>query len=548
MEFLDFRLEHLKDTDMKAKKDKKTSILSRLAGIFKRSPMGQEYQGGTKSGYLFDGKKFSGSAMYPSSWRLDNEKIRENCRIAFFDSSQAQSIIFSLVDSAIGDGLTLESRPLWQLLSALGKSDLDKHEFSRDVELRFDLWAKSHESDATEARNFYELQHFEYLNRLRDGETFWILRYSNDQSRLSPLSLQQILPEQVRTPLDRSVLDAALALGHTIVEGIELDRLGKKIAIYVFEDQYSQNYKKIPFFSRSGRRYVIHSVNSDTVGAIRGTSILASCLHELKKITDYSVAELEAAIMNAILAVWVKPSPEKTSSMPFKGIQKASSNIDYDKNCVPGAPDQATFDKPGLIVQNLRAGEELQSFDTKRPSVNFGTFVQYHTKIVSASKGIPIEVLDKSFNANYSASRASLLLHWQKVEVERVKIASQFLDHVFEAWFDLEVGTGRVKAELYGDSTLLKKSWNSHAWSGRRLPSIDPLKEAAADDARLAQGSTTRERVSLEYNGSDAMENMSRLAVENLALSLANEPLLSNNQNLSSSLQEDEKNVDTSNV
>jgi lambda family phage portal protein len=526
---------------MKVKKDKKISILSGFFDIFKRSPRAQLPYSGTKSGYLFDGKKFSGSSMYPSAWNLDNEKIRENCRIAFFDSSQAQSIIFSLVDSVIGDGLTLESRPLWQMLSALGKNDQERHDFSRDIEIRFDLWAKSHESDSSEVKNFYELQYFEYLNRLRDGETFWILRYSNDKTRLSPLSLQQILPEQVRTPLDTATMDAVKALGHAIIDGIEVDGLGKKISIYVFENQHSQEYKKIPFFSPSGRRYVIHSVNSDTIGAIRGTSILASCLHELKKIVDYSVAELESAVMNAILAVWVKPSTERSSSTPFKGIQKREN----EKNCASGDIDQATFDKPGLIVQNLKAGEELQSFDTKRPSVNFGTFVQYHTKVISASKGIPIEVLDKSFNANYSASRASLLLHWQKVEVERVKVESQFLDHIFEAWFDLEVSAGRIKAGLYGDSGLLRKAWTSHAWAGKRLPSIDPLKEATADDARLAQGSTTRERVSLEYNGSDAMENISRLAVENLALSVALDPLLDNkDKNLSNSTEEDEKNID----
>src|SRR5512140_3711751 len=147
MVFLDFLSELLKDTNMKDKKDKKISILGKVAGLFKASPRGQSIPGSTKPGYLFDGKKFSGSSMYPSSWNLDNEKIRDNCRVAFFDSSQAQSIIFSLVDSAVGDGLTLESRPLWQLLSALGKSDQDRHDFSRDIELRFDLWAKSHESD-----------------------------------------------------------------------------------------------------------------------------------------------------------------------------------------------------------------------------------------------------------------------------------------------------------------------------------------------------------------------------------------------------------------
>lgn len=510
----------------KRNKKPKISFLKKISSYMSRSARAQYYAPKSPSGYLFDGSKFSGAVVYPSSWNLDNSAIREKSRIAFFDSPQAQSIIGSLVDSAIGAGMSLESQPIWTLLSAIGKTDQEKYNFSRDVEIRFDIWARSHESDACEAKNFYELQYYEYLNRLRDGETFWVLRYSSDPGRISPLSLQQILPEQVRTPLDSSTVAAVQAVGNTIVDGIEIDKLGKKVAIYVFDGETSNSFKRIPFFSSTGRRYVIHSVASDTIGAIRGTPVLASCLHELKKIADYSVAELEAAVMNAILAVWVKPSQDKNASNVFRGIQKKDGPYSSGNPHVDGGgADTTVFEKPGLIVQNLKAGEEIQSFDTKRPNVNFGQFVQYNTKVLSASKGVPIEVLDKSFNSNYSASRASLLLHWQKVEVERVKIASQFLSIVYDVWFDLEVKAGRIQAELYSDSPILKAAWSAHTWNGGRLPSIDPLKEANADDVRISQGSTTRERVALGYNGSDAIENISRLTVENLSLSVANAPL-----------------------
>jgi hypothetical protein len=54
---------------------------------------------------------------------------------------------------------------------------------------------------------------------------------------------------------------------------------------------------------------------------------------------------------------------------------------------------------------------------------------------------------------------------------------------------------------------------------------MDPVKEATAVDLRIAQGSLTREKASMEYNGSDHTENVTRLKVENEALAEANGPL-----------------------
>lgn len=480
--------------------------------------------GKTRAGHLFDGSKFNGGASYPSTWALDGDALREKSRAAYWDTTQAQAILGRLVDSAVGTGLALESRPVWKLIGDQGMSDEERHAFARDIELRFDLWASSHEPDAAGKLNLYEIQYREFLNRLRDGETFSILRYTKDTSRLSPLSIQMILPEQVGDPTDRDVKSSVAAAGRRLESGIELDQFGREVAIHINESDDFGNTRSVRVPVRGDRRvFVLHALTSDTLGAIRGTPILANCVHELKKITDYTVLELEAAIINALFAVWVKPSADARASQVFGGINKRGERT-------AEAPEQkqdnkATFDQPGVIVQTLGAGEELQSFDTKRPNVNFGEFVKNITRTLSAAKGIPIEVLEMSFNANYSASRASLLLFWRKIEIERARIASQFLQPVFEAWFDEEVRAQRIAAPGYNDSPVIRAAWLKTGWNGDKQPSIDPYKEAMADDLRIAQGSMTRERVAMELNGSDALDNIARLTIENEALAKANAPL-----------------------
>jgi capsid protein len=89
---------------------------------------------------------------------------------------------------------------------------------------------------------------------------------------------------------------------------------------------------------------------------------------------------------------------------------------------------------------------------------------------------------------------------------------------VFEAWFSEEVNAGRIVADNYDTSPIIRASWLNGTFNGDKQPSIDPQKEAAADDLRINQGATTRERTAMEYNGSDYTDNAKRLKQENILL------------------------------
>lgn len=488
---------------------------------------GWNSRSGTKSGHLFDGSKFHGAMTYPSAWDADTEALRNKSRKAYWETSQASAIIGRLADNVIGTGLSLECAPIWPLIGDQGMTDDKKHATAREIELRFHLFLQSHELDASGRQNGYELQGYEFINRARDGETICVLRYNDDARRMSPLSLQFILPEQICDPNDAAMVAAAKSRGHRIIDGFEVDASGREIAVHIHDDD-TRAVTRVPFYGES-RRFVLHPLIADTLGAVRGTPLLGNVLHELQKITDGTVAELEAMVLNAVLAVWIKPGPDAPASKALAGIRKrivqGEGVTTEATQATDSGPVTATFDKPGLIVQTLKAGEEVQSFDSKRPNTNFATFVREITKIISASKGIPIEVLEETFNQNYSASRASLILFWNKIEHWREVEASQFLGPIYEAWFAEEVRLGHISAPNFADSPLIRRAWLNCSWIGVRLPSIDPKKEAEADDLRIAQGAKTRERNALDYNGSDFSENVGRLKIENAALAEANKPL-----------------------
>jgi capsid protein len=122
-----------------------------------------------------------------------------------------------------------------------------------------------------------------------------------------------------------------------------------------------------------------------------------------------------------------------------------------------------------------------------------------------------------TFSANYSASRASLLLFWNAIEKWRADLSSWMLNPIYQQWLQEEIDAGNISAPGYG-STTGRRAWSRCNWIGINHPSIDPLKEANAATVRIREGLTTRDREAAAYNGSDFADNVSELAIENRQL------------------------------
>jgi len=473
--------------------------------------------GGSTASITYDGSKMRGTlrSLYSSGKELDHNALRARSREAYWDSMQGGALLQRLVDNVIGNGLTLEHTPLWELTGTKDWDAKKRRAFCRDVELKWYAWASSHEPDATGRRSLPELQGFAFMNELRDGEAPTVLRYDGDAERVNPLCLQFIDPEQIDDLYDATFIAAAKARGNEIRDGMEITSSGKIVAVYVTSEPGA---KPVRVEVKQGkRRFLILPAILDLPGQIRGTGVLAPVLHELQKITDYELFELEAALVNAIVAAYVKPSADADTKTDPRAI--LGGGISARGSTTPSASTDVKAEdvhvrQPGLFVASLKKGEDIASFDTKRPNVNFGVFVDAIMKSISARMSEPIEVVEEKFSSNYSASRAALILFWQVVERWRVHFASQWLQPIFEAWFVEMVDRKLIEAPGFGSTPLITRAWLATTWIGQSMPSIDPVKDAEAADIRIAQGATCRERNAQNYDGSDYYDNMEKQAAE----------------------------------
>lgn len=519
------------------------SVFTKIGSWFKKSFVGlgvgteaamsnQAYVGGG-SGYhgystLADGSKYilgiSNSGISPL---LDNYRLRQNAREAYHDSTAARGVVDRYADTVVDVGLRLDCSPMADIL---GITPEEAEEWSRRVEKSFHLWALSKKAVRDETMNFYQAQRLAEISQQRDGEYFVRLFYTKNNGRPNPLQVGFLDPNQIRGDALTSTTGFQ---DRRAWDGIERDMAGREIAYLIWVQAQDGSYKevRVPALGpRSKRRMMLHGFAPEYAGQGRGYSRLSHVLQEFSDLTTFTISQIKKAIQQSALTMWVKPDKDNPASDPFEGITHslgAGPATDIPSTTVPD-PDglqvedgvtfhdlpEAAITQPGQVaVFNLNKGEEIQPFKSTAPSESYDKFVEAFLTHLSASTGMPSEVLLMKFGENYSASRGTLILFWRIAQIWRHELATDFLSPVYEEWLTGEIAAGRVSAPGWSDP-VLRQAWLNHKWFGAPMPNIDPLRTAKADETYVGLGAQTLDHVARNHNGSDGSSNRAKLTRE----------------------------------
>ena len=259
------------------------------------------------------------------------------------------------------------------------------------------------------------------------------------------------------------------------------------------------------FGERTGVPNVLMIFETERAEQYRGVPYLAPVIESLKQLTRYSEAEMMAAVINGFFTVFIV-SERGSSGFEFTGVVDDEESI---------SDDNINYEIGPGIVNVLNPGDKIEIADAKRPSTNFDAFVTSLAKYVGAALEIPVELLMKSFNSSYSASRAALLEAWKAFRMKRKWLASDFCQPVYEIFLTEAVASGRIKAPGFFLDPVIKKAYCKAQWNGPAPGMIDPVKEATAAEKRILIGVSTRQREAIEMTGSDFDSNIAQLAREN---------------------------------
>ncbi|MBV2206648.1 MAG: phage portal protein [Pseudomonas sp.] len=427
----------------------------------------------------------------------DLPALRARTRDLARNAPLAGSAIATQVTKVVGTGLSFQSQPDAE---ALGLSDEDARAWADHTEREFRMWFESTYCDATRTQNGYGLQSLAFRSALESGDVFAVLPSIAESGWPYRLAIQLVEADRICNPDNKQDTDK-------LVAGIELNDNGAPVAVHIC-DRHPGNLRRLAGAkwqkvtvrgSSTGRKNVIHLFDRRRPGQVRGVPCLAPVIEPLKQLQRYTDAELQAAVISGMFAVFVKMDPDAFNDLFDENGQKAylGSGMNWD-----GSLGNSNIDAPGKAV-NLLPGEDVVTTNPGRPNAMFDPFVLAIVRQVGAALEIPFEVLIKHFNSSYSAARAALLDAWQFFRGRRDWLATYFCQPIFEAWLEEAVAIGRIQAPGFFADAALRRAWCMGSWVGDGPGSIDPAKEVAAARERVDLGISTIAAESILHDGVD---------------------------------------------
>lgn len=458
----------------------------------------------------------------------NNYTLRQRSRMLYMASPIATSAIKTNRTNVIGLGLQLKSRIDRDVL---GMTPEQAGEWQKNVEREFKLWAGSKNAcDATGMNDFNEMQQLALTSWLMSGDVFALVkRY--EPTPVNPYALRIHLMEAdlVSTPHDKSVdLSPVMSTtgetkdGNIIYDGVEVNESGMVEAYHIcnthpFEWSHkSTTWTRVKAYGeRTGLPNVLHVMESERPDQYRGVPYVAQCIEPLLQLRRYTEAELTAAMIQAFFTAFVKTETNPAET-PFNEVGSTIPEESFDPNEYEMGPGQVNFMKPG---------EDIIFADPKHPNTGFNEFERTICEQIGSALEIPADLLLKSFNSSYSASRAALLEAWKAFKMRREWFANDFCTPIYAIWLSEAVALGRVAAPGFFADPAIRAAWLGCEWIGPSQGQLDPTKEINAEAMAVAEGFSTREQSTIRLNGGQWDANVEQLARENEKLAEARKKL-----------------------
>lgn len=453
---------------------------------------------------IWDGEKFPGSFGLTRDYSfVDYWTLRKRSYQLFVENIYARGIVKRLLRNEIHTGIVGSSNVVADILWP--NLDEQKREekgvtYSEMLTQHFDLYANNKDIfDFKKEKNFYDFQEQIRLESLICGDGIIVSRIN--QNTGLPY-WDWINGNYICTPDGYEPRN-----GNRIVNGVELDRWNRHVAYHVQTLVDGDIvWERFPCKGeKSGRRIAWMVYGSEKlIDEVRGEPLLASVLYMLKELDRYRDAEERAAVINAMLPLFVKKSPTATiGSRPTDGLSRLKGNGSLLDSIMGGGavPEKNQRDiramTPGTIFDDLAPGEEIVSFQTNRPNVNYSTFEQAILAGVCWALEIPPEIAMLKFQSNYSASRQAnnefeIYLSYQVKKLARKICQPIYEEFVIQSVLNNKIDLPNFINAFYSvDLWKEKSAWLNCAWTGLSRPSVDPQKEVSAALNALDGGLST---------------------------------------------------------
>ncbi len=458
----------------------------------------------------------------------ENRKLlRERSRDLAMNAPLASAAVNSTRTNCVGSGLIPKPKIDYEFL---GISQEEANEIQGLIKKEFAIWAESTLCDNNDQNNFYALQQIVFNDWLRNGESFVLVKYDKKQPYM-PYQLRLKLVEADRVCTNGSMdseydgFDRQEKNGNSVINGVEVSREGRVIAYHIasrFPGEYGAEALRWDRVEKRGRRTgnpnILHVFNGERTDQYRGVPFLAPVIQTIKQLTRYTEAEIMAAVINSMFAVFITTE----SGDDMGGFAGEEEGVAEDSDGGSG-DDEMKLDAG--TINFLKNGEGVHTVESSHPAGNYDAFLSSMAMQIGAALEVAPEVLLKKFSNNFSASKGALNESWKAFKMRRKWFVDDFCQEVYELWFNEAVSKGRIIAPGYFNNILIKKAYTNATWNGPAPGHLNPMQEVNAARQRIECGLSTHEDECSSMNGSDFEENVRILQTENRLLTEAGKQL-----------------------
>jgi lambda family phage portal protein len=456
----------------------------------------------------------------PGNSAADSEVLRGRDRVSARtrdlsrNNGWAAGAIAKEVDSIIGGNFRPFLKPDWRML---GLSPEWAKEFKETVEAKWRNHAEDPRKfcDTTRSQTMSQMFGTAYRSYVIEGEALGLVNWRS--RRPTKTTLRIVDPDLLCNPNNAS--DQKQLRG-----GIELSRDGVAFA-YHFRQGHPNSewagldglqWKRIRREQRSGRPQVIHFYDKLRDGQTRGISRMAPIVETLRMEQQYSKVELQAAVINAVLAAFIRSpmGPDMIDEMFGEGDGTAILGLHADRS--EFYKNNGGIKIGGARLSMLYPNDEIGMVPTARPAAQFADFESAVLRQVASGIGMSYEQLASDWSkTNYSSARAAMIEIWRGWTAKRTAFAQGFCQPYFMAWLEEMIMDGHI--QLPGGAPDFYANWPAYArakWIGPGKGFVDPVKEAQAAALRVSLGLSTLEEEAAELTGSDWSDNIEQIKAE----------------------------------
>ncbi|MGL6063854.1 MAG: phage portal protein [Fusobacteriaceae bacterium] len=459
------------------------SVLDKIKNIIHRQPKeivnkGYEQRGSTED-FTWQPEPES-----PDNDILENlEDMRARSRDLYMNNEIATAILDKYRTKVIGTGLIPKPTINYRFLNITKEK---AKEMEQIISTKFDAWAYSTNSDSSRVHDFYTLQSLVQLSWIMNGDVFAVVKRKPTKNIDVELCIQLLEADRVTNPSGGN---------QAIKGGVEVDKEGTLLNYYISNKHPGDGaveIKKYPVFNSMARRNILHIFEPTRIGQRRGIPLLSPVLRTFKQLDRYKKAEMMAAVLNASVAMLLKT--ENASNILNKDKVMQSMGKENEPKTSSKNSIERELNKSFGHGQVYVAGkdEELKEFITSRPNKNYKDFVEKICEELGAATGIPVEVMMSSFKSSYSAAKASLEEAEARFKTARRIIEKKFCQPIYEEFIIELMKNGDIECPNFFDDVTVRYAFSHCIWIGTNKTSLDPLRDAKADEINLRNKITTR--------------------------------------------------------